>query len=360
MPGASASTGEGAAPTVRTTAVGSWPPPFGQRPALRPFWRGEVTEDDPAVATALAAAARIAMDEMLACGLDQIAGGEVFAPDFVHTVPPRLTGVTAERARDISRGQQGVARYVVTGPLGAPRGLGHAAAFAREKAIEPRLDKVAVPTAFTIGLSFPRSELTDTVLDQLTHLVRAEIEAAVAAGATDVQLDAPSEAIACIEGTAEVARLADLIAAPFEAAAGTVAGAGAAAPVRRSVHFCLGDIARKPSTEVQNLRALLPLLQSLDGRIDRALVECSYSGQWDDRALLADVPDSIEIVAGIGDVKSPPAGRDHYRRQIDQLLAVVPAGRLLVSTSCGCGRVPHDDAIRLNLELVRAAHGAGG
>lgn len=356
MTGANADSGAGRTSAVRTTVVGSWPPPFGQRPALRPFWRGEATEDEPAVAAALAAAARIAMDEMLACGLDQIAGGEVFAPDFVHTVPPRLTGVTAERARDISRGQQGVARYVVTGPLGAPRGLGYAKAFAREKALEPRLDKVAVPTAFTIGLSFPRSELTDAVLDQLTALVRAEIAAAVAAGATDVQLDAPSEAIACIEGTAEVARLADLIAAPFEA----VAGAGAAAPVRRSVHFCLGDIARKPSTQVQNLRALLPLLQALDGCIDRALIECSYSGQWDDRALLADVPDSIEIVAGIGDVKSPPADRDHYRRQIDQLLAVVPAGRLLVSTSCGCGRVPHDDAIRLNLELVRAAHGAGG
>jgi len=343
--------GAGSTPTVRTTAVGSWPPPFGQRPALRPFWRGEASEDDPAVAAALAAAARIAMDEMLACGLDQIAGGEVFAPDFVHTVPPRLTGVTAERARDISRGQQGVARYVVTGPLGAPRGLGHAAAFTREKAIEPRLDKVAVPTAFTIGLSFPRSELTGSVLDQLTGLVQAEIAAAVAAGAADVQLDAPSEAIACIEGTAEVARLADLIAAPFD---------GLASGVRRSVHFCLGDIARKPSTEVQNLRALLPLLQALDGRIDRALIECSYSGQWDDRALLADVPDGIEIVAGIGDVKSPPADRHHYRRQIDQLLAVVPAERLLVSTSCGCGRVPHDDAIRLNLELVRAAHGDGG
>ncbi len=341
-----------AAATVRTTAVGSWPPPFGQRPALRPFWRGEVTEDDPATAAALAAAARIAMDEMLACGLDQIAGGEVFAPDFVHTVPPRLAGVTAERARDISRGQEGVARYVVSGPLGAPRGLGHTRAFTRERALEPRLDKVAVPTAFTIGLSFPRSELTDTVLDQLTGLVRAEIAEAVAAGATDVQLDAPSEAIACIEGTAEVARLANLIADPFDG----VTGPG----VRRSVHFCLGDIARKPSTEVQNLRALLPLLQALEGRIDRALVECSYSGQWDDRALLADVPHSIEIVAGIGDVKSPPAGRDHYRRQIDQLLAVVPAERLLVSTSCGCGRVPHDDAIRLNLELVRAAQGAGG
>jgi len=109
--------------SVRTTAVGSWPPPFGQRPALRPFWKGEVGESDPAVSDALEGAARVAMDEMLACGLDQITGGEVFAPDFVHTVPPRLTGVTADRLRDVGRGQQGVARYRVTAPSRPRMGL---------------------------------------------------------------------------------------------------------------------------------------------------------------------------------------------------------------------------------------------
>jgi methionine synthase II (cobalamin-independent) len=270
----------------------------------------------------------------------------------VHTVPPRLTGLRAERRRDIAAGQQGVARYVVTGPIAAPRGLGHARAFAREHAIEPRLDKVAIPTAFTIGLSFPRSELTPTVLGQLGEVVEAEIRAAVAAGAIDVQLDAPSEAIACIQGTTPLDELAELIAAPLAGLAGT--------GVRRTVHFCLGDIARRPSTEIQNLRSLLPLLQHLDGHIDRALVECSYHGQWKERALLAEVPEAIEVVAGIGDVKAAPAGRDHYARLIEELLAHVPAHRLLVSTSCGCGRMPHDDAIRLNLELVRAARAVSG
>ena len=331
---------------VRTTAVGSWPPPFGQRPTLRPFWRGEITEDDPTIAAALTAGARVAMDEMLACGIEQITGGEVFAPDFVHTVPPRLTGVEPERLREVERGQAGVARYRVTGRITAPRGLGHALGFRRERAIEPALHKAAVPSPFTIGLSFPRNELSADALADLTAVVNAEIADLAAAGATDVQLDAPSEAVACATGTMPVAELADLITAPFAGFAG-----------RRSVHFCLGDIARKPSTDVQNLRSLLPLLQALDGRIDRALVECAYAGQWDEHPLLADVPESIEIVAGIADVKQPTAGRDQYRARIEQLLTVVDEDRLLVSTSCGCGRVPHDDAIRLNLDLVRAAAG---
>ena len=94
--------------------------------------------------------------------------------------------------------------------------------------------------------------------------------------------------------------------------------------VRRTVHFCLGDIARAPSTQVQNLRSLLPLVQALDGHVDRAHLECSYAGQWDERSLLADVPESIEVIAGIGDVKSPPAPVGHYAARVGELLDVVP------------------------------------
>jgi len=333
---------------IRTTCVGSWPPPFGQRPALRPFWRGELSEDDPAVAAALTAAARIAMDEMLACGLDQIMGGEVFAPDFVHTVPPRLEGVVADAKRDISKGQAGVARYRIDGTVTAPRGTGHARGYRREHAIEPRLGKAAVPSPFTMGLSFPQDEVLEGHLDDLVDIVAAEIGDMAAAGATEIQLDAPSEAVACAHQTRPIEQLTDWLCRPFEQAGGSVS-------VVRTVHFCLGDIARKPSTQVQNLRSLLPLLQACEGRIDRAHLECSYAGQWADRGVLADVPDSIEIIAGIADVKTAPAPVEHYARQIDDLLNVVGEHRLLVSSSCGCGRVPHDEAITMMRNLVKAA-----
>ena len=334
---------------VRTTCVGSWPPPFGQRPALRPFWRGEVDETDPAIDAALTAGARVAMDEMLACDLDQITGGEVFTPDFVHTVPPRLDGLAVVEARDIDRGQSGVARYSIAGPITAPRGMGHAAAWARESAIEPQLDKAAIPSPFTITLSFPRDPALATGLADLVGVVRDEIAEMTSAEGVrepaEVQLDAPSEAIACAHDTHPVEQLAELIAAPFEGFEGV-----------RSVHFCLGDIARKPSTQVQNLHSLVPLIQALEGRIDRAHLECSYAGQWADRGLLTEIPDSIEVIAGIADVKADPASEGELAARIDALLDVVPEDRLLVSSSCGCGRVPHDDAIRLMRNLVKAAH----
>ena len=75
------------------------------------------------------------------------------------------------------------------------------------------------------------------------------------------------------------------------------------------------------------------------------------------RIMLADLPDSMEIIAGIADVKSPPQKVEELQEKIDRLLEVVPENRLLVSSSCGCGRVPHDEAIRLMRNLVKAAKG---
>lgn len=330
---------------ISTVAVGSWPPPFGLRPRLRPFWRGERSEDDPAVREALLAAARIAMDEMLACELHEIAGGEVFAPDFVHTVPPRLAGLELVARRDIAAGQAGIGRYRIAGSITAPDGLGHAKAFRRERAIEPALRRVAIPSPFTIALSFPDDPRLEAAMDDLVTVVRAEVAAVVADGAAEVQLDAPAEAIACAHDRRPVAQLAAWIADSLAAVPNGVV---------RSVHCCLGDIARKPSTQVQNLRSLLPLVQALEGRVDRVLLECSYAGQWEERALLAELPASMGVVAGIGDVKAAPAAVGHYAAQLDALLATIPESRLAVSASCGCGRMPHDDAITLNRNLVKA------
>ena len=336
--------------TIPTTAVGSWPIPFGQRATLKRFYAGDLNE--ATAHEALIQAARIAMDEQIACGLTQISGGEVFAPDFVHHVPPRLKGLRALALRDTQRGYDGVARYVRDGALSAPRGTGHAAAFRRERALEPRLGKASVPSPYTVTLCFDDAEDPALSRDALTAVVAAEIDDMVCAGATEIQLDAPSEAIAVIKqnasGKAALTHahdLADWIAAPF---------AQIGANVCRSVHLCLGDISRKPATENQNLRLLLPLMQALEGRIDRVLIECSYIGQWREHALLADLPDSFDVVAGIGDVKSAPQSVDELKRKMDALMPLL-GERLWVSTSCGCGRMPHDEAIRLNRNLVKAS-----
>ena len=328
---------------IRTTVVGSWPIPFGQRLELKRYYAGELS--DEAANTLLQTAARIAMDEQLACGLDQIMGGEVFAPDFLHHIPPRLDGLETLAPRITSRGQQGVGRYKVIDRVTAPRGTGHAKAWSRERAIEPRLNKASVPSPLTIGGGFASDADESAHMNDLVEVVRDEIVDMVANDLEEVQLDAPGEAIGLVSGNRSMESLLPLVREPL----------APAADITRTIHFCLGDIARKPSIEVQNLRALIPFIQQLEGIVDRVHVECSYSGQWEEHALLAELPESMQIIAGIADVKSTPAPVTELRQKIEQLVQVIPPDRLLVSTSCGVGRVPHDEAIRLMRNLVKAA-----
>lgn len=331
---------------IRTTVVGSWPIPFGQRLELKRYYAGELSDDE--ANGLLQTAARIAMDEQIACGLDQIMGGEVFAPDFLHHIPPRLDGLATLAPRITSQGQQGVGRYQVVGKVTAPRGTGHALAWRRERQIEARLDKASVPSPLTIGGGF----VTDDGVGESGHLgdlievVQTEIADMIENGLEEIQLDAPGEAIGLVSENRSADSLLPLVQEPLAPASG----------ITRTIHFCLGDIARKPSIEVQNLRSLIPFIQQLDGIVDRVHVECSYSGQWEEHGLLAELPNSMEIIAGIADVKSKPAPVSELRRKIEQLTKVISPDRLLVSTSCGVGRVPHDDAIRLMRNLVKAAN----
>ena len=329
---------------IRTTVVGSWPIPFGLKQRLTDYYKGASSDEE--AREVLQAAARISMDEQLACGLDQIMGGEVFAPDFVHHVPPRLAGLELVRKRDHRAGVEGTGRYRIVGDISAPHGTGHALAYRREREIQPDLDKAAVPSPLTITLSLLGDPRLSEQTENLARIVTDEVRDMAAAGAAEVQLDAPLEAVALVTEGRPVAELAPWIALPFRGVEG----------LRRTVHFCLGDMGRRPATQEQHLRNLVPLFQALDGDVDRVHVECSYAGQWEEHALLAEIPESMEVIAGIADVKSTPESEEDLRRRIEALLAVLPADRLLVSSSCGCGRVPHDDAIELMSNLVRAAH----
>lgn len=329
---------------MRTTAVGSWPIPFGLKPRLTRYYKGVLS--DEAAHDVLQAAARIAMDEQLACGLDQIMGGEAFAPDFVHHVPPRLAGLEVVRKRDHRVGVEGTGRYRIAGHISAPRGTGHALAYRREKAIQPDLDKAAVPSVLTITLSFAADPRLPEQLENVAGIVADEVRDMAEAGAAEIQLDAPFEAIALVTESRSVEDLVPWLVHPFRGVEG----------VTRTVHFCLGDMARRPATQEQHLRNLIPLIQALEGRVDRVHLECSHAGQWAERERLAEIPDSMQVIAGIADVKSTPQAEAVLRERIEALLRVLPAERLLVSSSCGCGRVPHDDAISLMRNLVRAAH----
>ncbi len=328
---------------MRTTTVGSWPIPRKLKPELTAYYRGELSDEE--AYGVLQAAARIAMDEQIECGLDQIMGGEVFAPDFVHHVPPRLSGLKCVKKRDHRAGYEGVAVYRIIGDISAPRGTGHALAYRREKEIEPRLDKASVPSPLTMTIPFLADPRREEQMENLAKIVEAEVLDMMSAGAAEVQLDAPADAVALILGAKDPQEILHWLLFPFRKAEG----------IRRTIHFCLGDMGRRPFTQEQNLRALMPVLKKLGGHVDRVHLECSYSGQWQERYLLREVPESIEVIAGIADVKGDVQSEEELGAKIKALSEVLPPQRLLVSSSCGLGRCSPQQAKSLMTNLVRAA-----
>lgn len=328
---------------IRTTTVGSWPIPAQFKPELTAYYRGDLSDDE--AHDVLQHAATVAIQEQRECGLGQIMGGEVFAPDFVHHVPPRLAGLRCLQKRDHRAGYEGIGAYEIVDNVSAPRGTGHALAYRREKAIAPDLDKAAVPSPLTVAAPFIQDPRRDEQMENLAAIVEAEVLDMAKAGAAEVQLDAPVEMISLSVGALTPEQVARWLLFPFRSRPS----------VRRTVHFCLGDMGKKPYTQEQHLHALLPLLQLLDGQVDRVHIECSYAGQWEERALLADVPASMEVIAGIADVKGAVQSADTLRERIDGLLEILPPSRLLVSSSCGCGRCKRDEARALMSHLVEAA-----
>jgi 5-methyltetrahydropteroyltriglutamate--homocysteine methyltransferase len=328
---------------VRTTVVGSWPIPPSLKPQLTAYYRGHSSDDE--AAEILQTAAAVAMQEQKDCGLDQIMGGETFAPDFVHHVPPRLAGLRCVKRRDHRAGYEGIAVYAIEGDISAPRGTGHALAYRREKEMEPALDKAAVPSALTMTIPFLADPRVEEQMPNIATVVEAEVLDMVAAGAGEVQLDAPAEAVQLILGVRPAEQILEWLLFPFRNVTG----------VRRTIHLCLGDMGRRPFTQEQNLHAMMPLLEQLNRRVDRVHVECSYAGQWKEHALLARVPSSIEIIAGIADVKGDVPSVRELRTKIEALLQVAPEDRLLLSSSCGCGRCTPEQAKALMRNLVAAA-----
>ncbi len=235
----------------------------------------------------------------------------------------------------------------MVGPVGAPRGLGLAEALRRERAIDPAITKATIPGPSEVTMMIEPEEASAALLPVATGLIREEIRRLIDAGTWDVQLDAPHIAMGLADG------LWDL-----ETAAATIRDIFAGFDrVRRSLHLCYGDFEARSWVGNPALRPLIPLIQSLDGTVDRVVLELSLPEQWAERALLGEIPGGIEVAAGIVDVKSPVVESDEQLRgKIAELLGYVPVDRLLICPSCGLGRRDVAIATAKVTAMVRAAH----
>jgi 5-methyltetrahydropteroyltriglutamate--homocysteine methyltransferase len=327
---------------LRTTVVGSWPPAARFAADLSRYHRGEL---DAAEAEALLReAARVAIEEQRSCGLENYTGGETWAEMFIFHYPKRLTGLEPIDP-SIREGWRG---YRVTGPIEAPHGLGVVEAFRRERALDPHLRKATIPGPSEIVMLIEPREERSAFWPDATRLIHREIRELVASGATEIQLDVPHLAMGLVDRKLSTQTVVETVRGCFE-------GAG---QVTRSLHFCYGDFQARSWTKNRELRPLLPAIAALEGVIDRVYLELSLPEQWAEREYLREIPPSIEVAAGIVDVKDPRIETvAELQEKMRALLQIIPAERLLISPSCGLGRRDTAMAIGKATAMVAAAAG---
>jgi len=328
---------------IRTTVVGSWPLPAVFRERLLQYHQGSL----PAmlIKPTLVGAAEIAIREQKATGVTQFMGGEFFAETFIQHIPRQLTGarLIKSQAQELKH-YTDVAEYEIIADINAPHGLGYVDAFRRESQIDPALEKVSVPGPLEVLSHLRPLEKAQAQLSHAIEIVNREIRALAALGAKEIQLDIPFIAVRSVLGEIDPEQAVTMISQCF-----------AGVSVTKTIHCCLGDLGSQAVIPVHNLRALLPFVQQLSGVIEKVNLERSHSGQWEDRACFRDLPKSMEVIAGVVDVKSPVETTEFIEERIKELVRFIEPERLWIAPSCGFGRRTTEIAVGKLSRMVEAA-----
>jgi 5-methyltetrahydropteroyltriglutamate--homocysteine methyltransferase len=316
---------------LRTTVVGSWWKLDEHEQELARYHRGEL---DPAEGDDLLnRSAAAAIDEQRDLGLYEWTGGEYFTDNFIDHMQRVLHGFEIDKPDEPDPfDYDDLAHAVITGELSAPHGLGYAAAYRRESKLRGGVRKATVvgPLEITVHAQDQREELARQ-MPNLIGIVNREIRELAEAGCPHVQLDVPFFGMILNEGLMSPKDLSAMVAGCFEGADG----------VTRGMHICNGNFKGRPISPVVRNASWVPLLQELDGVIDIATLECSYFAEYLEREAFAEMPQNMELAAGIVDEAS--YGIETVKKIRDRAAdwaRVVGEERLWISPSCGFGRHP--------------------
>jgi 5-methyltetrahydropteroyltriglutamate--homocysteine methyltransferase len=320
---------------LRTTVIGSYPFPGWLEFAcqhLEQFGeadRAELQED----------AVIAAVHDQLAAGLDVITDGEQTRLDFNLSFYGFLEGVELESAQPRRFGppahdQRG--KHEIVGPLAAPRGLGVVEEWKRleqlaKSAIRTKAGpqsaitlKASVPGPYTLsGRLIPNDQYPDrfAITEALIPVVRAELEALVAAGCCEITVDEPS--MSCYAHREDPRRFVDI----FNRTVAPVAGR-----CRLSTHLCFGNYKGR----AVGLRSYAPMFPAfLEMNVDEIHVEMA-SREFSEIEIIREIAARKDVAVGIIDVKSyyiesVADVADRVRR----CLQFAPADRLAFAPDCG-------------------------
>jgi 5-methyltetrahydropteroyltriglutamate--homocysteine methyltransferase len=208
-------------------------------------------------------ATRIVIGDQIEAGVDVLTDGELSRQRFVYEVFDRLSGLSRRppmRRLGIA-GYDMAPSFLAEDTVRAPEGLGIVEEFERLSRLAPaHAKKIALPGPFTFMQSIEAgSRARDTILDELCGVIRSELDALVAAGASYIQIDEPGLTRLPAE------RLGDEAAPRLNQLLGGLS-------VRRCLHVCFGNNAGRPMADrrLQPLQALLAAIEPRGDRVRRA------------------------------------------------------------------------------------------
>jgi len=336
-------------PLFPTSLVGSYPQPdwlidravlagrFPPRVRARELWRV-----DPAyLEQAQRDAARLAVDDQRAAGLDILTDGETGRESYSNAFATALDGVDVDNpgtALDRSGHPNPVPRIV--GPIRRRHPVGLAdLAFLRAQAGDAATVKVTVPGPFTMAQQaqndyYPSVEAAAYGYAAAVH---DEIVDLFAAGADIVQVDEPY-----LQARPEAARQFGVGAlnAALDGVTGTTA-----------VHLCFGYAAiiqERPSGY-----SFLPELAETTAQ--QISIETAQSGL--DCSVLTGLADAGKtIILGVLNLGDPAVeSPDQVAERVRRALPYIPAGQLVLAPDCGMKYLPRESAFGKLRSMTAAA-----
>ncbi len=310
---------------LRTTVIGSYPFPSWLEFAcqhLDQFGKDDLAEmQDDAVLAAL--------HDQLAAGLDVVTDGEQTRLDFNLSFYGFLEGIELEGAPPRRFGppahdQRG--KHRVTGDLQAPRGLGAVDEFKRLQRLAPAGPtlKASVPGPYTLsGRLLPNAQYADryALTEALLPIVRAELEALVAAGCREITVDEPS--MSCYAHREDPRRFVEI----FNRTVAPIVGR-----CRLSTHLCFGNFKGR----AVGLRRYGPMFPAfLDLSVDEVHLEMA-SREFSEIEIIERIVPRMDVAVGIIDVKSYYLETaDEVADRVRRCLRHAPPEKLSFAPDCG-------------------------
>jgi 5-methyltetrahydropteroyltriglutamate--homocysteine methyltransferase len=331
---------------LRTTVIGSYPFPSWLEFAVQhldQFGKDDLAEmqEDAVIA---------ALHDQLAAGLDVITDGEQTRLDFNLSFYGFLEGIELESASPRRFGppahdQRG--KHKVTGELRAPRGLGAVDEFRRLQRLAPSGPtlKASVPGPYTLsGRLLPNAQYRDryALTEALLPIVRAELEALVAAGCDEITVDEPS--MSCYAHKEDPQRYVEIFNRTVEPVVGKC---------HLSTHLCFGNFKGR----AVGLRRYAPMFPAfLDMTIDEVHLEMA-SREFSEIAIIGEIAQHMDVAVGIIDVKSyyiEPV--EEVARRVRLCLEHAPAERLSFAPDCGLSQTARWAAKQKLKNMVAGVH----